>query len=98
MSRDGAITDVQWDGPAFRQGITDGSRIQAVNGESFDVDRLERAVTGAKGTGTAIELLVRNGERYRTVRFDYHDGLRYPHLERQAAARARLDDILTPRR
>ena len=28
----------------------------------------------------AIELLVKNGDRFRTVKIDYHDGLRYPHL------------------
>jgi hypothetical protein len=41
--------------------------------------------------------LVKNGDRYRTVRIDYHDGLRYPRLERDATAPARLDLILTRR-
>jgi hypothetical protein len=41
---------------------------------------------------------VSNGERYRTVRFDYHDGLRYPHLERTGSTPGRLDEILTPRK
>ena len=45
----------------------------------------------------AIELLVKNGDRFRTVKIDYHDGLRYPHLERDDNAPARLDQILTPR-
>ena len=48
-------------------------------------------------TDAAIELLVKNGDRYRTVQIDYHDGLRYPHLEREGSAPARLDQILTPR-
>jgi len=29
---------------------------------------------------------------------DYHDGLRYPHLERSAGAPARLDEIFEPAR
>jgi hypothetical protein len=28
---------------------------------------------------------------------DYHDGLRYPHLERDPSEPARLDDIVTAR-
>ena len=40
---------------------------------------------------------MKNGERFRTIRIDYHDGLRYPRLERNAATPARLDDILAPR-
>ncbi len=43
-----------------------------------------------------IALIVSNGERFRTVEIDYHDGLRYPHLERVEGAPARLDDILAP--
>jgi hypothetical protein len=44
-----------------------------------------------------VELLVKQGDLYRTVRIDYHDGLRYPHLERIDGAPARLDEILAPR-
>ena len=44
-----------------------------------------------------IELLLRNGDQYRTVALDYHGGLRYPHLERDEAASDRLTDILSPR-
>jgi hypothetical protein len=39
-------------------------------------------------------LIVKTGERYRVVAIDYHDGLRYAHLERDASVPARLDEIL----
>jgi hypothetical protein len=42
-------------------------------------------------------LLVKNGDRYSTVRIDYHEGLRYPHLERDAGVPPRLDQILDAR-
>ena len=35
---------------------------------------------------------------FRTIAFDYHDGLRYPHLERIPGTPDRLGDILAPRR
>jgi len=31
------------------------------------------------------------------VRIDYHDGVRFPHLEQIPGAPARLDEILAPR-
>ena len=57
-----------------------GAQIVAVNGVSYDPDRLKGAIKEARQPGAGIELLVKNGERYGTVRFDYHDGLRYPRL------------------
>jgi len=60
------------------------------------IDRLKTAIRDARKSGASIELLVKNGDRYRTVRMDYHDGLRYPHLERTGAV-ALLDQILAPR-
>ena len=97
-SDDGKLTEVQWEGPAFELALTVGTQIVAINGAAFSGARLTSAVTDAKGPGAAIELLVRSGERYRTVRFDYHDGLRYPHLERTGSTPGRLDQILTPRK
>ena len=72
-------------------------KIVAVNGVTYDSDRLKEAVKGTKTNSAAIELLVKNGDRYSTVRIDYHEGLRYPHLERNAGVPARLDQILDPR-
>jgi len=91
------LTDVLWEGPAYKAGVTLGTQIIAVNAIPFDADKLKNAVKDASKTGTSIELLVKNGNRFRTVKIDYHGGLRYPHLEREGSAPARLDQILTPR-
>jgi predicted metalloprotease with PDZ domain len=97
IGREGRLADVLWDGPAYKAGLTIGTQIVAVNGIALDADRLKDAITKAKTTADPIELLVRNGDRYRTVRIDYHGGLRYPRFERDASVAARLDDILTPK-
>jgi predicted metalloprotease with PDZ domain len=97
IGREGRLTDVQWGGPAYRSALTVGTQITTVNGTAFDADRLKDAIRDAKRTGAVIELLVRNGDRYRTVHIDYRDGLRYPRLERDASTPARLDRILTAR-
>ena len=91
------LSDVQWGGVAYKSGLTVGTQIIAVNGIAFDADGLKRTIKEARGNGTTIELLVKNGNRFRTVKIDYHDGLRYPHLEREGSAPARLDQILAPR-
>ena len=94
IGREARITDVLWEGPAFKAGLTVGTQIVAVNGLSFDADRLKTTIKNAKTNSGAIEFIVKNGERYRTIRLDYHDGLRYPHLERSGTGEARLDAIL----
>jgi predicted metalloprotease with PDZ domain len=96
FGQNGNVTQVQWDGPAFDQGITLGTQVVAVNGVSYGADVLRRAVGENKTGGIPIELLLKNGDQYRTVTIDYRDGLRYPHLERVAGSAARLDAVLAP--
>jgi predicted metalloprotease with PDZ domain len=97
IGRENKLGDVLWDGPAYRAGLTAGTQLVAVDGVSYDKDRLQAIIKAAKTGGEAIELLVKNGDRYSTVRIDYHDGLRYPHLTRDTNVPARLDEILAPR-
>jgi predicted metalloprotease with PDZ domain len=97
VGRESKLTDVLWDGPAFRAGLTAGTQIVAVNGVSYDSDRLKEVIKNASTNNAPIELLVKNGDRYTTVPVDYHGGLRYPHLERDPSVPPRLDQILAPR-
>jgi predicted metalloprotease with PDZ domain len=96
VGKDGQLADVQWDGPAFKAGLTADTQIVAVNGLTYDPDNLKTAVTTAKGSGPAVELLVKINEHFRTVKIDWHGGLLYPHLEKTGKD-ASLDAILTPR-
>jgi predicted metalloprotease with PDZ domain len=98
LNKDGDLTAVQWDGPAFKAGLTVGQRVIAVNGLAYDPDRLKDAVTAAKGDGPPVELIIKAGDRYRTLQLPWKGGLRYPRLERIAGVPDRLGDILTPRR
>jgi len=97
VGSDAVLTDVQWGGPAFNAGLTQGLTVVAVNGDSYDAEKLKAAVK-ATAKGVPVELLVKEGSRYRTVKLDYSGGLRYPRLERVAGAPARLDDILAARK
>jgi predicted metalloprotease with PDZ domain len=98
VAPDGALTTVDWQGPAFKAGLAVGAQIVAVNGEAYDGETLKDAITAAKTSTSPIELLVRDKNRYRTVAVDYHGGLRYPHLTPNGSGPRSLDQILAPRR
>lgn len=83
LNREATITSVLWEGPAFKAGLTTGDRIMAVNGIAYDTERLKEAITAAKGQGKPpISLIVKDGDHFRTVTLAYHEGLRYPRLQR----------------
>jgi predicted metalloprotease with PDZ domain len=97
VGNDGKVSSVLWDSPAFNAGLTVGSEIVAVNGRTFDPDALKSAITAAAGTGSAPDLLVHDGDVYRTVKLDWHGGLRYPRLQKVGTGRGTLDALLAPR-
>jgi predicted metalloprotease with PDZ domain len=90
----GEIQGVQWDGPAFKQGLVVGSTVIAVDGEAYSEARMKSAITKAKGGKTPIQLIVKDGERYRIVDIAWNGGLRYPKLERIEGTPDRLGDLL----
>jgi predicted metalloprotease with PDZ domain len=96
--KDGTLLLVMWNSPAFKAKLTEGTQILAVNGTAYSGDTLRDAVKAAKGTQLPIQLIVKNGDRFSIVDLDYHDGLQEPHLERDTAHLARIDDILAPRK
>ena len=70
----------------------------AVNGRTASATVLSEAITASKDNTTPIQIMLKRGDRFRTIDFDYHGGLRYPHLERIEGTPDRLGDILSPRR
>jgi predicted metalloprotease with PDZ domain len=91
------IGSIRWNGPAFTAGIGAGWDLVAVNETAATPEILRQAVTAAKGNPTPISLLIRSGSRYRTVTLAYHQGLRYPRLERIEGRRDRLSEIFAAR-
>ena len=72
-------------------------KLIGVNGRQWSPEVLRDAVRQAKGSSEPIELLVENANDYRAYRLDYHDGERYPHLEREASQPDLLGQIVRPR-
>jgi predicted metalloprotease with PDZ domain len=98
VDNDAMVSSVRWDGPAFKAGLTAGSKLIAVDGLAYEPERLQSAIARTKASPQPVELLIRVGERFRSIRVDYHGGLRYPHLEREPSQKPLLDDILAPKK
>jgi predicted metalloprotease with PDZ domain len=91
VTADGTVDDAWPGAAAYAAGVSNGMRIIAVNGRRFSTDEMKRALAATKNATTPVELIVENGSYFKTVRIDYHGGLRYPHLERVAGQA----DVLT---
>jgi predicted metalloprotease with PDZ domain len=96
IGADGAIFDVRWNGPADKARLAPGQKVLAVNGQIFSADALRQAIRDAKGSTEPIRLIVQSDTWVSNAEIDYHDGERYPVLERVEGTPAYLDDITKP--
>jgi len=96
LGADGTIGDVLWNGPADKAGLAPGEKIMAVNDTVYSPDALREAIREAKGTSKSIRVIVQADSFVSTMQIDYHDGERYPALERINGAPGYLDDIIKP--
>ncbi|MFO0808903.1 MAG: hypothetical protein U0746_09795 [Gemmataceae bacterium] len=93
---DGVVRAVDPGLPADKAGLAPGMRVIGVNGKRFSPNRLRDAIADSV-TRRAVDLLIEDGEEFRTVVVPYADGLRYLELERVPARPDVLGDILKPR-
>jgi predicted metalloprotease with PDZ domain len=93
----GKIVDVLMNSPAEKAGIGPGMRLVAVQGRKWSPETLRETIRAARQTPSPIELLVQNGDFYKTFVLDYHQGERYPHLERDPSRADLLAQIIHSR-
>jgi predicted metalloprotease with PDZ domain len=98
LNREAALTQVLWEGPAFKAGLAVGDRIIAVNGIAYDAEKLKEAITAARSGRDPIAFIVKTGDHYRVVTIDYHEGLKYPRLERIEGKPDLISQIYAPRK
>ncbi|MBV8373372.1 MAG: M61 family peptidase [Candidatus Eremiobacteraeota bacterium] len=82
LSSKGTVRDVRPDSAAWKAGLAPGMTILAVNNQEYSPDVLEYALKRAEHSTAPIALIVKQTGWYQTLWLNYHDGLRYPHLER----------------
>jgi predicted metalloprotease with PDZ domain len=92
----GGIHDVIVDSPAWKAGIAPGTTLVAVNGRKYNPDIFHDAMKESKSSGHGLELLVINGDYYKTFTLDYHDGEKFAHLVRDGSKPDILSDIIKP--
>jgi predicted metalloprotease with PDZ domain len=96
VKTDGVIGDVRWNGPADKARVAPGEKILAVNGKIFSKDALLAAIRAGKDSKEPLHLILQADSFVSLADIDYHDGERYPALERVEGAPAYLDEIIKP--
>jgi len=96
VAKEGDVHDVIPGSPAYAAGLGPGMKVIAVNGRKWSKDVVRAALRASIHNQQPIAILAENGEYYNTYQVNYHEGDRYPHLERNAAQPNMLDDIIKP--
>lgn len=96
VSKNGAIEDVRWNGPADKAKLAPGQKIYAVNGILYSGDVLKAAIREAKGKAQPIHLILQTNNFVSLVDLDYHDGEKYPVMVRVEGTPDYLDEITKP--
>jgi len=91
------LGDVIVGSPAFKAGIGPGMKLIGVNGQEYSSTELNAALTASHSNNQPIVLLVENMHHFHTFSIDYHDGLRYPHLERLTDKPDLLQSVIAPK-
>jgi len=76
--------------------MSPGLKLVAVNNRSWTPELLRTATKSAVSNSAPIQLLVKNEDYFKTCSLDYHEGEKYPCLERDAGKPDLLGDILKP--
>jgi predicted metalloprotease with PDZ domain len=93
LKDNGGVQDTVEGMVAAKAGVGPGMKIVAVNGHRFTSEAWHDAIAAAKTGSAPIELIIENAEYFRTVKLDYHDGEKYPHLVRDDAKPDLLTEI-----
>jgi predicted metalloprotease with PDZ domain len=97
MKDNGTVVDVVPHKAADKAGLGPHMKVIAVNGRAITADRMREAIAATKDGKSKLQLLVENGDYYRTYALDYSGGERYPHLERVSGTSDRIGDIFKPK-
>lgn len=97
LKEDGTVVELYGGLPAEVAGVTPGMKLLAVNGRAWSKDLLKDALAASKvDKAKPVELLFVNDSYFKTFSINYHDGERYPHLERITSRPDLLEEICRP--
>ena len=97
LDNDGStISDVRVGSAADKGKLIPGQKIMAVNGRVYSKEALHAAIRRSKTAPAPMHFILQNDTMVTEADVDYHDGERYPTLERVEGTPAYLDDIAKP--
>ncbi len=96
LAADGTVREVRENSAAWKSGLAPAMRVVAVEGQQFSPDVMKYAVMRAQHRTAPISLIVTQTGWYQTLSLDYHDGMRYPHLQRVAGTTDMLASVAAP--
>jgi predicted metalloprotease with PDZ domain len=96
LKEDGTVLDVVPNLPADRAGISPSVKLIAINGRRFSPTAVQDALKASRNSTTPIELIIKDGDFFKTVTINDHTGPRYPRLERDPTRPDLLTKILNP--
>jgi hypothetical protein len=70
--------------------------IIAFNVRKYSNNVIHGVIKHVMNNSSPIKFIVANGEYYSIVSVDYHDGERYPYLERDTTKPDLLSSVITP--
>jgi predicted metalloprotease with PDZ domain len=94
-AEDGKITNIVPASPADKAALAGGMVITGVNGRKFSTQRLKDAIADSPTLGK-VELLILDGDAFRTIAIDYAGGPRYLEIARTPDHADTLSAILKP--
>jgi predicted metalloprotease with PDZ domain len=97
LKDDGTIDDIVAGSPAWEAGLGPGMKLVAVGDRAWAPEAVPEAVQAAKTSAAPITIAAVHGDVLKTFQVNYHEGERYPHLERDASRPDLLAAILAPK-
>ena len=94
---DGHVADVVHGSPAFNAGLAPAMRVIAIGGRKWSGDAAKETIVAAEKTTQPIDLIVESGDTVRTLPVDWHGGLAFPHLQRDASKPDLISKIIAPK-
>jgi predicted metalloprotease with PDZ domain len=96
FKEDGTVVDVIPGMVLDRAGLGPGMKVTAISGQRFSSEGLRQALGAALSTKEPILLMVENDGEASSHALDYHEGEKYPRLERDPSLPDLLSSIVAP--
>ena len=94
---EGEVRDVAPGSPADKAGLAPGMTIKKIADTDYSDEAIRSAITAAKRDSSPVALTVESNGEEKEYKVNYHGGLLYPHLVRDASKPDLLSDIIKPR-